>query len=151
MLTMHQKRFKDICMEMEKLKYFRLPFHWFQGNKKWSFFLFKFSPDSHLIFSQLSAYSIISIPSEIYAYGSQYMNIILTFGFVVLTVNYMFLPLFFKNNFSNCYTVSEFKNITELKWCFYCTFVILVGWLVCLIDNQLSLSLEVGSDLISIS
>lgn len=56
-------------------------------------------------YSQVSAYDIITIPAEVYAFGWQQMLMIPTIGFVLLLTSYVTLPVFHANNIKNCYAV----------------------------------------------
>ncbi|XP_031621567.1 uncharacterized protein LOC116339681 [Contarinia nasturtii] len=62
-----------------------------------------------IVASQISAYSIIAIPAEIYSFGWQYLLIIPTMVFVVCSINFLFLPVFYQNNIDNCYAYLELR------------------------------------------
>lgn len=62
-----------------------------------------------LFSSQLSGVLIISVPGEIYLYGSQYFMIVLCMILVVLILNHVILPVFFENQITNCYEVDVVK------------------------------------------
>lgn len=68
----------------------------------------------NIIYSQLSAIALITIPSEIYSYGSTYMFMIsvVVIGSTLL-INWLYLPVFYNNNIDNCYAVSS--NILQIK------------------------------------
>lgn len=82
-------------------------------------FLWIFSSNIFQHFSQLSALSIVAIPAEIYSFGWQYFLIIPTLVFIIIAVNYLFLPVFYQNNIDNCYAVSWRLCLPELILIFY--------------------------------
>lgn len=56
--------------------------------------------------SQLSAYSIISVPSEIYSFGSHYTIMIVPVVVVMtLVISYGILPVYYDSRIDNCYGV----------------------------------------------
>lgn len=59
-------------------------------------------------FSQISAISIIAIPAEIYSFGWQYCLVIPMLIPITISINYLFLPVFYHNNIDNCYAVSNY-------------------------------------------
>lgn len=64
-----------------------------------------------LVASQLSAISIMTIPSEMYAYGiNWYLNVICML-LVVPLLNYVIIPVFYNNNLTNCYEVMWIKYV----------------------------------------
>ncbi|XP_055635012.1 sodium-coupled monocarboxylate transporter 2-like [Toxorhynchites rutilus septentrionalis] len=60
-----------------------------------------------LIASQLSGVSIMSVPAEMYSYGAQYWIIAPTMIVIVLIINYIFVPVFYNNQITNCYQYLE--------------------------------------------
>lgn len=60
-----------------------------------------------VLFSQLSAYSFVSLPAEIYSFGSNYVQLeLLVVVLLTIVVNYGVLPVFYTNNIDNCYAVN---------------------------------------------
>lgn len=55
-----------------------------------------------LIASQLSGITIMTVPAEMYFYGTQYYLIAISMVFICAAINYIFLPVFYENNISNC-------------------------------------------------
>ncbi|XP_055542485.1 sodium-coupled monocarboxylate transporter 2-like [Wyeomyia smithii] len=68
-----------------------------------------------LIASQMSAVSIMSIPAEMYSYGTQYWIIAPTMICIVAIINYVFLPVFFNNQIVNCYQYLENRFSPSVK------------------------------------
>lgn len=64
-----------------------------------------------LVASQLSAITIMAVPAEIYAFGSQYFVIVLSMFLSVITITYVFVPVFYNNHIANCYEVSTNVHI----------------------------------------
>lgn len=62
-----------------------------------------------LIASQLSGISIMSIPAEMYSFGSQYFVLVPMMIIVVLILNYVIIPVFYSNNIANCYEYLEMR------------------------------------------
>jgi len=58
-----------------------------------------------LVASQLSAFSIMSVPAEMYAYGIHWYISVITLLLVVPILNYIIIPIFYNNNITNCYEV----------------------------------------------
>ncbi|XP_055379150.1 uncharacterized protein LOC129610562 [Condylostylus longicornis] len=62
-----------------------------------------------LIASQLSANSIITMPSEIYSYGLHFLWCILAIFPVLPIYLYIIIPVFYNNNITNCYEYLEMR------------------------------------------
>ncbi len=58
-----------------------------------------------LLFSFISAVSLLGIPSEVYVYGTQYCTIIFCFPIVAFVVANWLLPVFYKLEVSTSYEV----------------------------------------------
>lgn len=118
------KQPKNICWAVVKWKRFRSLYRWSPGKSQIehetdkpvsigdSYAIVLVSSFSISIedFSQLSAISIMTIPTEVYSFGWQYMIIVPNMILIVGTVNYVFLPVFYNNNIDNCYMVSAKKH-----------------------------------------
>lgn len=62
--------------------------------------------------SQLSAYSIISVPAEIYSFGSHYPVVVVPVVVAMtLMVSYGILPVFYHNRIDNCYGVCSTRGV----------------------------------------
>ncbi|XP_055610558.1 sodium-coupled monocarboxylate transporter 2-like [Uranotaenia lowii] len=68
-----------------------------------------------LIASQLSGVSIMSVPAEMYSYGAQYWIIAPTMLFITLIINYIFVPVFYNNQITNCYQYLEDRFSSGVK------------------------------------
>lgn len=68
-----------------------------------------------LIASQLSGVSIMSVPAEMYSYGAQYWIIAPTMFAIVLIINYIFVPVFYNNQITNCYQYLEDRFSPAVK------------------------------------
>jgi solute carrier family 5 (sodium-coupled monocarboxylate transporter), member 8/12 len=65
-----------------------------------------------LIASQISGIAIMTVPVEMYGYGTQYWIVVPTIVLVGVLLNYVIVPVFYNNHISNCYQVSnDLKNI----------------------------------------
>lgn len=62
--------------------------------------------------SQLSAYSIIVVPSEIYSFGSHYLLVLPAIIVMVFVVTYGILPIFYEQNLDNCFAVRVWLSDT---------------------------------------
>ncbi|KAG4075104.1 hypothetical protein HA402_013499 [Bradysia odoriphaga] len=62
-----------------------------------------------LIASQLSAISIMTLPAEIYSFGSSVTLIVLVQVVVMLIINFIFIPIFYNNNIDNCNAYLEMR------------------------------------------
>lgn len=47
----------------------------------------------------------MSVPAEMYSYGAQYWIIAPTMIVIVMIINYIFVPVFYNNQITNCYQV----------------------------------------------
>uniref|UniRef100_A0A1I8PAT2 Sodium/solute symporter n=1 Tax=Stomoxys calcitrans TaxID=35570 RepID=A0A1I8PAT2_STOCA len=56
-----------------------------------------------LVASQLSGIAIMSVPAENYSFGFAYIYMVFSIILVVPILNYIIVPVFYKNNISNCY------------------------------------------------
>ncbi|XP_075146358.1 sodium-coupled monocarboxylate transporter 2-like [Haematobia irritans] len=56
-----------------------------------------------LIASQLSGISIMSVPAESYSFGFAYIYMVISVIFIIPILNYIIIPVLYKNNISNCY------------------------------------------------
>lgn len=61
--------------------------------------------------SYISGISILGLPAEMYVYGTQYAMIMLSEGFVSLTMAYLYLPVFYTLQITSSYEVSWFVCI----------------------------------------
>ncbi|XP_055541955.1 sodium-coupled monocarboxylate transporter 2-like [Wyeomyia smithii] len=77
-----------------------------------------------LIASQLSGVSIMSVPAEMYSYGAQYWIIAPTMLFIVLIINYVFVPVFYNNQIVNCYQYLEDRFSSSVKKFVTATYVL---------------------------
>ncbi|XP_053695458.1 sodium-coupled monocarboxylate transporter 1 [Sabethes cyaneus] len=77
-----------------------------------------------LIASQLSGVSIMSVPAEMYSYGAQYWIIAPTMLFIVLIINYVFVPVFYNNQIVNCYQYLEDRFSPTVKKFVTATYVL---------------------------
>ncbi|XP_052867418.1 sodium-coupled monocarboxylate transporter 2-like [Anopheles cruzii] len=68
-----------------------------------------------LIASQLSGVSIMSVPAEMYSYGAQYWIIAPTMLIITLIINYIFVPVFYSNQITNCYQYLEDRFSPAVK------------------------------------
>lgn len=68
-----------------------------------------------LIASQLSGVSIMSVPAEMYSYGAQYWIIAPTMIVIVMIINYIFVPVFYNNQITNCYQYLEDRFSPAVK------------------------------------
>ncbi|XP_062554542.1 sodium-coupled monocarboxylate transporter 2-like [Armigeres subalbatus] len=68
-----------------------------------------------LIASQLSGVSIMSVPAEMYSYGAQYWIIAPTMIAIVMIINYIFVPVFYNNQITNCYQYLEDRFSPAVK------------------------------------
>ena len=57
----------------------------------------------------MSAIGMLGTPSEIYRYGSQFGAVLLSFPFVMYSVTYWYLPVFWKIGVSTSYEVSTIR------------------------------------------
>lgn len=62
-----------------------------------------------LIASQLSGITIMTVPAEMYFYGTQYYLIAILMVAICAAINYIFLPVFYENNISNCNEYLEYR------------------------------------------
>ncbi|XP_055297867.1 sodium-coupled monocarboxylate transporter 2-like [Sitodiplosis mosellana] len=62
-----------------------------------------------LVASQISAFSIISVPAEVYSFGWHYMLIIPSTALVSAATNYLVLPVYYRNCIDNCYVYLEMR------------------------------------------
>ncbi|XP_055379206.1 sodium-coupled monocarboxylate transporter 2-like isoform X2 [Condylostylus longicornis] len=62
-----------------------------------------------LVSSQLSAIAIMTIPAETYAFGMHYYWQVLAMIPVLPALIYVIVPVFYKNNISNCYEYLEMR------------------------------------------
>lgn len=59
----------------------------------------------------------MAIPAEIYSFGWQFALLLPAIVAIILTSNYLFIPVFYNNSIDNCYAVSEFGWVTEwVEW-----------------------------------
>ncbi|XP_021704595.1 sodium-coupled monocarboxylate transporter 2 isoform X2 [Aedes aegypti] len=64
---------------------------------------------------QLSGVSIMSVPAEMYSYGAQYWIIAPTMIVIVMIINYIFVPVFYNNQITNCYQYLEDRFSPAVK------------------------------------
>ncbi|XP_061392470.1 sodium-coupled monocarboxylate transporter 2 [Musca vetustissima] len=62
-----------------------------------------------LVASQLSGIAIMSVPAETYTFGFSYFFMVVAMILVVPTLNYIIIPVFYKNNISNCYEYLQMR------------------------------------------
>ncbi|XP_055375052.1 sodium-coupled monocarboxylate transporter 2-like isoform X2 [Condylostylus longicornis] len=62
-----------------------------------------------LIASQMSSLSIVTIPTEIYEFGLHYYWMIITLFLSLIIINYIIVPVYYKNDISNCYKYLEMR------------------------------------------
>lgn len=48
----------------------------------------------------------MTLPAEMYSFGSQVTIMVLIQGLVTLLINFVFIPIFYNNHIDNCYAVS---------------------------------------------
>lgn len=60
----------------------------------------------YFYFSQLSAFTILIIPADVYAFGPYVFLTIFSKIITVILANWIFIPIFYNNKFDNCYNVS---------------------------------------------
>jgi solute carrier family 5 (sodium-coupled monocarboxylate transporter), member 8/12 len=58
-----------------------------------------------LMASQISGVAIMTVPVEMYAYGTQYWMVVPAMMLVGVLLNYVIVPVFYDNHISNCYQV----------------------------------------------
>ncbi|XP_055686683.1 sodium-coupled monocarboxylate transporter 2 isoform X1 [Lutzomyia longipalpis] len=68
-----------------------------------------------LIASQISGATILAIPAEMYGYGTQYAIMVPFMIFTVFVINYIFVPVFYKNNIYNCYEYLEMRFSRRIR------------------------------------
>lgn len=83
-----------------------------------------------LIASQLSGISIMSIPAEMYSFGSQYFVLVPMMIIVVILLNYVIIPVFYSNNIANCYEYLEMRFNKKTRT--FITFLFVVNILLIL-------------------
>lgn len=66
-----------------------------------------------LIASQLSGIAIMTIPAEIYAFGATYFFMVLSVILVYPILCWIVVPVFYNNNISNCYEVSDLFDTNQ--------------------------------------
>lgn len=49
----------------------------------------------------------MSVPAEMYGFGTQYAMIIAVFLAIPFAMNNIILPIFYSNNITNCYSVNR--------------------------------------------
>ncbi|XP_054746818.1 sodium-coupled monocarboxylate transporter 1 [Anastrepha obliqua] len=62
-----------------------------------------------LVASQLSAISIMTIPTEMYSFGINWIFNIFAIVLIVPILNWVVIPVFYNNNISNCYEYLELR------------------------------------------
>uniref|UniRef100_A0A1I8MQH9 Sodium:solute symporter family protein n=1 Tax=Musca domestica TaxID=7370 RepID=A0A1I8MQH9_MUSDO len=62
-----------------------------------------------LVASQLSGIAIMSVPAENYTFGFSYFFMVVAMILVVPILNYIIIPVFYKNNISNCYEYLQMR------------------------------------------
>ncbi|TDG42422.1 hypothetical protein AWZ03_011143 [Drosophila navojoa] len=62
-----------------------------------------------LVASQLSAISIMTIPSEMFAFGMNWFFAVLIMVLIVPVLNYVIIPVFYNNDITNCYEYLELR------------------------------------------
>ncbi|XP_073828190.1 sodium-coupled monocarboxylate transporter 2-like [Musca autumnalis] len=62
-----------------------------------------------LVASQLSGIAIMSVPAENYSFGFSYFFMVIAMVLVVPILNYIIVPVFYKNNISNCYEYLQMR------------------------------------------
>lgn len=76
-----------------------------------------------LIASQVSPLTIMGFPSETYLYGVTFSFFFALVFVIILILNYMIIPIFYKNNLNNCYDYIEKrfdrKTMNFLKMLFF--------------------------------
>lgn len=79
-----------------------------------------------LVASQLSAISIMTIPSEMYGFGMNWFFAVAIMVLIVPVLNYVIIPVFYNNDITNCYEVFDWNLINQNKdymvpkWNFLC-------------------------------
>lgn len=68
-----------------------------------------------LVASQLSGLSLMTIPSEIYTFGINYVFLTISLVFVIPVLSYLVIPVFYQNNISNCYDYLERRFDAKIK------------------------------------
>ena len=61
--------------------------------------------------SQLSGISVMTIPAEMYSFGTTYSLMVPAMMFVLPILCFIVVPIFYNNNISNCYEVSIYDTI----------------------------------------
>ncbi|XP_053962139.1 sodium-coupled monocarboxylate transporter 1 [Anastrepha ludens] len=77
-----------------------------------------------LIASQLSAFSITSVPAESYAFGVNQIFFIISMFVVIPVICYVITPVFYENNISNCYEYLEKRYNKLTCQLVTCTFIL---------------------------
>ncbi|CAK9303856.1 unnamed protein product [Gordionus sp. m RMFG-2023] len=111
------------------------------GDKKMGIF----PVGASLIASFVSAISILGTGPEIYLYGTQYWNIVISYGFVILVANYFYLPVFYNLKLTSTYEYLEKRFHRNLRLAGSFTFTIqmvfylgIVLYAPCLALNQVT-------------
>ncbi|KAI3389095.1 hypothetical protein SNEBB_006400 [Seison nebaliae] len=68
-----------------------------------------------LVASFMSAITVLGFPKEIYVYGAQFSLIFIAFCFVMTTVAYVFLPVFYELNLFSVYDYLEKRFCTKVS------------------------------------
>ncbi|XP_026465203.1 sodium-coupled monocarboxylate transporter 1-like [Ctenocephalides felis] len=82
-----------------------------------------------LVASQLSGISIMSLPAEMYAYGSQFAILLPVMILVTVAVVYIFIPVFYSLNLANAYDYLRMRFDSKVRE-LICTMFILNLYLV---------------------
>ncbi|GAB0088916.1 sodium-coupled monocarboxylate transporter 2 [Sergentomyia squamirostris] len=77
-----------------------------------------------LIASQISGVTILSVPAEMYGYGTQYAIMVPFMIVTVSIINFVFIPVFYNNNLSNCYEYLELRFSRRLRHLVTVTFLV---------------------------
>lgn len=68
-----------------------------------------------LIASQLSGITMMTIPAEMYFFGTQYYLIAFTMVIICAIVNYVFIPVFYENHLSNVNEYLEYRFSSVIR------------------------------------
>ncbi|XP_055716531.1 sodium-coupled monocarboxylate transporter 2 [Phlebotomus papatasi] len=76
-----------------------------------------------LIASQISGVTILALPAEMYGYGTQYAILVPFMIVTVSIINFIFVPVFYHNNISNCYEYLEMRFSARIRHIITITFM----------------------------
>lgn len=68
-----------------------------------------------LVASQMSGIAVMTMPAEIYSYGMNLVFLVIAVTLAVPILNTLIIPVFYKNNISNCYEYLEKRFDPKIK------------------------------------